>query len=297
MPNTAPVPPAARRPLARRRTYLRLRGLLIQILGWLRLRRFLKRAYCRILGPGGGILPVEYAGQTARFYVHSQANAQDLSQVQDERSMLTPMMGALRPGDCAFDIGAEVGLYSLFLAPLVGHTGHIVAFEPSGEAFERLLDNVRLNRARNIRPLRLALSDREGALNLYREGTGYAPTLRDPAAILQNHTVVEKVRVARGDALRPELRLPLPRALKIDVEGAEFSVLQGLRETLSHPECVLVCCEIHPRILPAGVTPETIVAWVRELGFSELELKPRDHATTHLIAHKPRQLESMPVIA
>jgi len=273
-----------------RRTSPGARARLIQLLGWLHLRRPLKRLYCRLLGPDGGIVAVPYVGHEMRFYVHRRAGAtgvQDMRNLQGEHAMLAPMMDALRPGDCAWDVGAEIGLYSLYTSAKVGADGEIVAIEPAGDAFERLQDHLHLNRVRNVRAFRLALSDAEGTLELYREGTGYAPTLRNSAEILAGHTQVERVQVATGDGLRRQLGLRAPRAVKVDVEGAEYAALQGLRQTLAQPECVLLCCEIHPRIQPPGITPEAIMAWVRDMGFTQQEVKPRDRDTTHLIARKP----------
>jgi Methyltransferase FkbM domain len=60
------------------------------------------------------------------------------------------MAGYLRPGDAFIDVGANIGVYSLFAESLVGRAGRIVAFEPGLRAAARLRENVILNGLRNI---------------------------------------------------------------------------------------------------------------------------------------------------
>jgi hypothetical protein len=96
---------------------------------------------------------------------------------------------------------------------------------------------------------------------------------------------VATIRVLRGDDLRAGSGLPLPKAVKIDVEGAEFEVLSGLKKTLSSPLCELLCLEIHPRLVPAEVSTEMVFSLVRSLGFNRADTRPRG-SEIHLIAEK-----------
>lgn len=62
-------------------------------------------------------------------------------------------------------------------------------------------------------------------------------------------------------------------------------MIKGLRHTLAQPTCELVCCEIHPQLLPAGVNPDAISALLKSLGFGRVDLYPRD-SEYHIVAYK-----------
>jgi hypothetical protein len=62
-------------------------------------------------------------------------------------------------------------------------------------------------------------------------------------------------------------------------------VLRGLKRTLSHQGCELLCCEIHPTVLPPNVTVDRIVEYAQRLGFSRFDLPPRS-AQMHMVARK-----------
>ena len=94
------------------------------------------------------------------------------------------------------------------------------------------------------------------------------------------------MEIAQGDELVAAEKLPTPRAVKIDVEGYEHSVIQGLRHTLSEPACEMICCEIHPSMLPSGIKPEAVLSLVDSLGFKQIQQFPRWDKTFHIVARK-----------
>ena len=79
----------------------------------------------------------------------------------------------LRPGDIFVDVGANIGLFTLIAAKLVGKRGHVYAFEPSSRIHQRLIDNIKLNNLTNVSCYQLALSDRDGEAILYVPLDGY----------------------------------------------------------------------------------------------------------------------------
>jgi len=93
------------------------------------------------------------------------------------------------------------------------------------------------------------------------------------------------VDVVQGDSFVQAQDLPAPRAVKIDVEGFEYAVICGLRQTLADPVCRMVCCEIHPRFLPPEVKAGDIHKLLASLGYDRMEGQP-SQTPYHLVGYK-----------
>jgi FkbM family methyltransferase len=136
-----------------------------------------------------------------------------------------------------YDIGANLGYVSLSLAKRVGPNGHVIAFEPVPRNIELFRRNIELNGLRNIRLIDCAASDKAGdAVIRLAENLATASMVwhrNNPAAAeFSIKTVAIDDLVASGD-------LAYPAFVKIDVEGAEGSVLLGMRRTLADAKPVL----------------------------------------------------------
>jgi FkbM family methyltransferase len=237
-------------------------------------RSTLGRLYRWCFAPGGGEHTLSVAGETARFYVYSKSSIEALNSLGGERPTLEFLIGKLRDGDCVYDIGAATGLYTVFLAKAVGERGKVLAFEPEDHTYERLREHLDLNQLTNVRAFKVALGDAEGNVCLkLGEVAGSARIIG--SAVASKGGPVEWIRVVEGDKFAEAEKLPMPRAVKIDVEGYEFAVIRGLSRTLAQPQCEVVCCEVHPQLLPTSVTPEKVLDLLKSLGFRRIEIQPR----------------------
>ena len=144
---------------------------------------------------------------------------------------------SLRPADVFWDIGANVGGYSLIAASLGRDSARVVAVEPAPANYAALCDNVALNELEaSITPLPLLLAERTGLTTL---GTG-------EAGAAEHELGGEGIRALtyRLDDLVETHGLPAPTLMKIDVDGAEESVLSGAPETLARAELRSVLVEV-----------------------------------------------------
>jgi len=245
-----------------------------------------RKAYYRWASPPQGIFRTERAGSSACFITRTpeQLRAVESGSMDGSLELLAHF---LKGGDTFYDVGSHLGVYAILLAKVVGRGGLVAAFEPHRDTYGQLLENVSLNNLENVRAFQLALGDQAGKAPLYI-GKVTANFSLLPGAIVGSvgaNAPSEAVRVVRGDDIADSEGLPIPRAVKIDVEGFEYAVLQGLRRTLRDPQCELVCCEVHPRFLPEEVKPADIVRFLASLGYTRVEGEPSD-APYHLIAYK-----------
>lgn len=147
-----------------------------------------------------------------------------------EREQTALFQQLLRPGATVLDVGANVGYYTLLASVLAGDAGRVHAFEPEPKNAGFLRDHVRINRRRNVTVQQAAVSDRAGTARFDFGGGSGTGHLADTGAI--------EVRTLRLDDYCAEHGLA-PSAIKIDVEGAEVSVLEGARETLARHRPIL----------------------------------------------------------
>jgi FkbM family methyltransferase len=136
-----------------------------------------------------------------------------------------------------YDLGAFEGVFALFFARQVGPRGNVFAFEPRREAFDRILDHIRLNDVRNVTVRNVAVGGTPGELTLLSAAglpartSGHRGIQHELAA---SHDIVETLTVP-VISLDDEISsgsLPEPDFVKVDVEGMEFEVLKGMRETV-----------------------------------------------------------------
>jgi FkbM family methyltransferase len=144
----------------------------------------------------------------------------------------------LRKGDVVFDVGANVGFLSVVAAKLVGGSGSVCAFEPVPANAKLVRRNASLNHFDHLTVLETAVGDRAGRARLvvaaYSGGSALASVEAPPDAsdeIDVEITTLDRFVQSTG---RP------PHFVKIDVEGAELLVLQGMHH---------VCTEHRPTIL------------------------------------------------
>jgi len=189
-------------------------------------------------------------------------------------------------GDVLFDIGANVGAFSLLAGRLHGDRLRVVAFEPGFETFASLARNVLLNGLDAVvTPLQIALSDRTGlqpfhyhemgagsALHALGEPVDYARRRFEPVA-------TQPVPAFRLDDLVAQLGLPRPTRIKLDVDGIESRVLAGAAATLRSGACELW---LELTDAEAGdAAPGETIAQLTGLGFEVLRRVDHDSSAVY----------------
>ena len=179
----------------------------------------------------------------------------------------------LMPGMTVFDVGANVGVYALFIARRIGPSGVCYAFEPNPDLRKFLEENKKSNRLENI--------------DLNFVGTGETKSLMEfvdhRANIGQNHIAgggeaskaTRKVPIVRLDDFVEEHAIENIDFVKMDIEGFELQALRGFKRTMERCKKIIVHTEIEPRHMKRyGNSPELLMELMQGLGFI-------GHALTH----------------
>jgi len=187
----------------------------------------------------------------------------------------------INEGDVLYDVGANVGAYSLVASKFFDGKVQVYAFEPAYLNFTQLCKNTALNGCEgSIVPFQVALSDETGIeiFNLYNLFPGGAIHALGEAIDPNGEAFIpaskQPVLSYRTDDFIRQFQIPVPNHIKIDVDGTEFSVLKGMDETLDDKSVRSMLLELNEG---RGHTSE-IMAFMTAKGF-RLESK---HRTNHI---------------
>jgi FkbM family methyltransferase len=155
--------------------------------------------------------------------------------------------GRLRPGDVFFDVGANVGYYSLMAAEMCGPTGQVHSFEPVAENAAVLAENAALNRLDNITLNRVAVTDgASDEITIFKRQSGSNSGWASIAPSPKRGNLAVTVPATSLDRYVAERGVGRVSLMKLDCEGAEHLVLRGARDLLSGPDAPDLMCEVNP---------------------------------------------------
>jgi FkbM family methyltransferase len=175
------------------------------------------------------------------------------------------ILNLLRPGDVFVDVGANIGYFSLLAATVVGSSGQVFAFEPDPGNFELMLASLQYNDlASTVQAVQAALAEEDGEASLYLSDDNlgdhkiYAPSQQRPSLAIK---LLQGSRYLQSRVQHIDL-------IKVDTQGAEYRVMQGLMPLLQgqqEPPAVLI--ELTPLSLrEAGSSGRALVELLATLG-------------------------------
>jgi FkbM family methyltransferase len=179
-----------------------------------------------------------------------------------EPAVATLIRRRLRPGDTFIDVGANIGYFVLVAARTVGPGGTVLAFEPQPEVRRALADNLRLNEISNVVVRPEALGPSHGDVTFFA-GPGHDTGLGSLRPLDQGIQIC--VRQIPFDEIAAGVeRISM---IKIDVEGGETGVLQGMTRTLTahHPEIIVEVTD--PFLRPLGSSALELLSLLRDHGY------------------------------
>lgn len=153
-----------------------------------------------------------------------------------EPSETAAFLAHARPGMCVFDVGANIGYYTLLAARAVGPSGRVFAFEPEPRNFELLTRNVAENGFTNVRLVNAAVSSTEGVMRLHLDDANFGAHSFEAGSVRTSSGRSVEVATVLLDGFADEARVFEAGVLvKVDVQGAEALVVAGGRRILELP--------------------------------------------------------------
>jgi FkbM family methyltransferase len=200
---------------------------------------------------------------------------------------------ALQKGHVFFDIGANIGFYTFFAAPLVAESGSVHAFEPNPELVPNLFRSVELNKF----PNRIMIN----AVAVGKVNGGKIPLYLPSDTRVQTNSGTPSTYI--HDWLDPELKVSVPQVsideymrekkvtrldiVKVDTEGGELNVFKGMHNTLQRTPPLVIVCELMSKTAsfiehenlhacPSAPSPVDIVDFLHERGYWPWHIKKQD---------------------
>ena len=173
---------------------------------------------------------------------------------------------AIKPGHTILDIGANIGFYSGLLGELTGEKGIVYAFEPDPVNHKHLLKNTAGIVA--IRPFQKAVAEKTKTLELY---TSKLLNVDHRTYKVDDYDQAISIEAVSIDEFLPKgTKVDF---IKMDIQGFEFSALQGMKETIANNTEIKIVMELWPfGLKKAGTDCIAIVNYLISLNLSVFEL-------------------------
>jgi FkbM family methyltransferase len=150
----------------------------------------------------------------------------------------------IRSGDIVWDIGANLGIYTQIFLDSVSPNGQVVAFEPAPSCFEKLQQKFKNHHQVKLNNIAIGSQDEISFISLESDPLAATHQVIETDKISNANNVVE-IQVRSSDSIihsEPEL---IPNIIKIDVEGYEGQVIDGMQHLLTEKKLRCIGIEVH----------------------------------------------------
>lgn len=224
-------------------------------------------ALCHVL-PGKELSVRLASGQSFKVRVGDQVSRMIFENGAYEPQLTSLLLPLLKPGMTVFDIGANIGYYTVMMARRIGHHGAVHAFEINDKVLSLLEDNIRMANLTNVTVVKKAVTKTTGEAEFFlpHEGDEAEGSLRkshryDAVGVL-------KVMTVSIDDYICEHGIPRVDLIKIDVEGAEYEAFEGAKQLLSSKNKPMIMFEaLDSACVNFGVTWDQVVRQVKDFGY------------------------------
>ena len=176
-----------------------------------------------------------------------------------EPGTLNVIEKCIEEGDVFIDVGASIGLMSVFASKLKKN-GKVLSFEPQSERYKILLQNIELNNSNNIIAFNNGLGESKNKEKLFTDV--FSPSIVD---FSNDNKKFEEIEILVLDDVLKSQRIENVSFIKIDVEGFEIDVLKGSKNILSSKNPPIICIEYVKRLQSLNKHDVTIYQFIKEI--------------------------------
>ena len=218
------------------------------------------------------IRTTEYEGKELQYRTPNSLTEWRVDTLFLEEPDTVRWLSCMKEGEVLIDIGANVGMYSTLAA--VGRNVRVYAFEPESQNHSLLNQNIYLNNVSDkVTAYCVALSDTSGLSMLYLGHMDAGGAFHSSGEALDfnleplNTPFVQGCVLMTLDQLVEEGTVPVPDHIKLDVDGFEYKVVNGMMNTIRNPTVKSVAIELNPA-LPEH---QQVFKQMADLGFTYFE--------------------------
>lgn len=205
------------------------------------------------IGDSKLIISKGMTGATGNIYV-------GLMEYQD----MSFLLHYLREDDLFFDIGANVGVYTVLTSKI--KKAKTISIEPLPSTYNKLIDNIQINRLENVTAENIGLS--------YEKSKLYFTTNKDTMNSVALSSDINKQEVDVDTLDNLSVKYGIPKVMKIDVEGYETNVLRGAKKVLASENLEVIILELNGSGEKFGFNDDDIHMHLEKLGFQACTYNP-----------------------
>ena len=184
----------------------------------------------------------------------------------------------IKPNDVVIDIGAHIGYFTLLFTMLVGPKGKVFSFEPEPKNFELLKKNIEINNHQNIISECRVVSDKNEKCILYTfTSSSGANRIYKP----ENNSEAKPIKsesISLDEYFKNSSYSKKIKFIKIDVEGAEFQALLGMKSIIQSNSKLKLFIEFNPSFLKQmGTEPKDLLDFLTKNNFTLFLIDSEKH--------------------
>ncbi|NHK31232.1 MAG: FkbM family methyltransferase [Asgard group archaeon] len=191
-----------------------------------------------------------------------------------EKNVVELLFKKIKPDMCFVDVGAYLGFYSVLTSKILTN-GEVISFEMNKNSYEILNKNLEINECYNVITTNKAVTDYNGTAKYVTNGI-FTSALSQLDKQLE-HANINEDKVVETTTLDAFFKnnYKKPDIIKIDVEGAEMNVLNGMENILNQNKNLMLFVEIHPNHLKHKFksSEKEVLSKLMDIGFSVFQIK------------------------